>query len=353
MERNKQTNEQTLNTETDNLPSWREELTKEVNDIERQSEKHAKKNDADQVMDLNEKDISSDSSNAEKKAEGTQEVPHRDSSENIKDIGSAELSHVHVADEHKVEDNSKSDEKDSSKQSDEIKTTRNDDLGEQEQDQESASSEHSQVAVESAEKAEQPVNEQHEEPTETHQQQQQDSTETQQQQQEPTETQQQQQEPRESQKEKAQADDSRQQIIDGAKEQLEEEGKGAQKTTGQYNSKKKVKGKKGRSRKKMIEPEEMDEWANEDDFGDFDDESYDEDFDEDVEDNEMEDLNEDTDSIDSWKMTEKPLDEAEDLGDEEDYSKLKEQEDLEEEIKHLKGFISAYFCCILSYLKCI
>lgn len=120
----------------------------------------------------------------------------------------------------------------------------------------------------------------------------------------------------------------------------------------QQNKKKKTKLKKGRVKKKTTEHEEIDEWADEDYYGDDDDdEPYDEDMDEDLDDDEplegsevSDDFatgkdysEEETDSIDSWQMTEKPLDESEDFIDEEDDRKIKEQEELQEEIKQLKG----------------
>lgn len=124
----------------------------------------------------------------------------------------------------------------------------------------------------------------------------------------------------------------------------EEEVKGTPTNTGQQKDKKKPKSKKGRKHKKIIEQEEMDEWGNEDDFGDVVDEPFDEDLDDDiVGGDDMEDFSEEAGSIDSWKMSEKPLDEAEDFIDEEVDDKLKEQEDLQEEIKQLKGFISTFF----------
>lgn len=119
----------------------------------------------------------------------------------------------------------------------------------------------------------------------------------------------------------------------------------------QQSKKKKTKLKKGRVKKKTTEHEEMDEWADDDYYGDDDDEPYDEDMDEDLDDDEplegsevSDDFatgkdysEEETDSIDSWQMTEKPLDESEDFIDEEDDRKIKEQEELQEEIKQLKG----------------
>ena len=118
------------------------------------------------------------------------------------------------------------------------------------------------------------------------------------------------------------------------------------------SKKMKTKLKKGRGKRKITEHEEMDEWADEDDYGvvDDDDEPYDEEMDEDLDDDEPlegsedsddfaggKDYNEEeTDSIESWQMTEKPLDESDDFGDEDD-RKIKEQEELQEEIKQLKG----------------
>ena len=125
-------------------------------------------------------------------------------------------------------------------------------------------------------------------------------------------------------------------------------------TKSQQSKKKKTKLKKGRGKRKTTEHEEMDEWADEDYYGDDDDdddEPYDEDMDEDLDDDEPLEGSEDsddfatgkdyseeeTDSIDSWQMTEKPLDESEDFSDEDDDHKIKEQEELQEEIKQLKG----------------
>ena len=123
-------------------------------------------------------------------------------------------------------------------------------------------------------------------------------------------------------------------------------------TKSPQSNKKKTKLKKGWSKKKTAEHEEMDEWADEDYYrgDDDDDEQYDEDMDEDLDDDEPLEGSEDsddfatgkdyseeeTDSIDSWQMTEKPLDESEDFSDEDD-RKIKEQEELQEEIKQLKG----------------
>lgn len=123
--------------------------------------------------------------------------------------------------------------------------------------------------------------------------------------------------------------------VDAKRQPSEEKMKGNADETGQYKDRKKPKPKKGRSRKKLIEREEIDDWGNEDDYDDIDDDPYDEVMDDDMEDGEMEDFSEDADSINSWKMSEKPLDEAEDLDEDLD-SKLKEQEDLQEEIKQLK-----------------
>ena len=128
-------------------------------------------------------------------------------------------------------------------------------------------------------------------------------------------------------------------------------------TKSPQSSKKKTKLKKGRGKRKTTKHEEMDEWADDEYYGDDDDyEPYDEDIDEDLDDDEplegSEDFDgfvtrkdyseEETDSIDSWQMTEKPLDESEDLSDEEDDRKIKEQEVLQEEIKQLKGEYATY-----------
>ena len=111
-------------------------------------------------------------------------------------------------------------------------------------------------------------------------------------------------------------------------------------------NRKKSQTRKVRAKKKLIERERIEDWSDNDDYYDDVDELYDDDVDDDMEDDETMDddvlsekgLNdEETDSIDSWKMTEKPLDESEDFDDEYDDDELKEQEDLQEEIKQLKG----------------
>lgn len=123
-------------------------------------------------------------------------------------------------------------------------------------------------------------------------------------------------------------------------------GKDRKKETLRQRNKKKSQTRKGRAKTKSIEQEGIDDWSDEDDYyDDDDDEPYDDDMDDDIEDDEAMDddvmsekgLNEEeTDSIDSWKMTEKPLDESEDFDDEDNDDKLKDQEDLQEEIKQLK-----------------
>ena len=108
--------------------------------------------------------------------------------------------------------------------------------------------------------------------------------------------------------------------------------------TSQRHEEKKQNSKKGRTRKKHIEHDEIDEWGSEDDLDDIDGEPYDEDFDDDVVvDSEMDDIGDDVDSLDEWKMSEKPLDEDHNFVDEDVDSKQKEQEELQEEIKQLKG----------------
>lgn len=320
VEHNDPTSEQTLNEQTDNFESWKDDLAREVNNIVEQSEKHGANKESDgtdQDTDINKKDAHS--SDTIKKPDGgnVQEGPQSDSLPNNKDVDSAEFSHVHVVDEGVKDEAPKSEEKlDSVKQSGETEETKKDDSIVQNQGQEAASDRQGQGDGKASSAAEESV-EKEQQTTETLH-------------------------------EKVQSEDVSNQNSEDTKEQSsKEEVKGAQKKAGQYDhSKKKSKAKKGRGRKKILDHEEMDEWGNEqDDYGDIDDESYDEDMDDDIEDGEMDDFNEeeDADSIDSWKMSERPLEEAEDFGDEED-GKRKEQEDLQEEIKQLKGFISASFC---------
>lgn len=123
------------------------------------------------------------------------------------------------------------------------------------------------------------------------------------------------------------------------------DGKENKKETLQQIKRKKSQTRKGRAKKKLIERERIEDWSDNDDYYDDVDELYDDNMDDDMEDDETMDddvlsekgLNdEETDSIDSWKMTEKPLDESEDFDDEDDDDELKEQEDLQEEIKQLK-----------------
>ena len=133
----------------------------------------------------------------------------------------------------------------------------------------------------------------------------------------------------------------------GAAAHLEKvDGKENKKETLQQIKRKKSQTRKGRAKKKLIERERIEGWSDNDDYYDDVDELYDDNMDDDMEDDETMDddvlsekgLNdEETDSIDSWKMTEKPLDESEDFDDEDDDDELKEQEDLQEEIKQLKG----------------
>ena len=107
------------------------------------------------------------------------------------------------------------------------------------------------------------------------------------------------------------------------------------------SGKEKARGKKRKSRKKELE---MEDWLDKEDDYDYyeDDESYDGDADDDMTDGEMEDFNDDVDNLDE----EKPLDETDEFDDGEVERKLKEQEDLQEEIKHLKGF---FFSCFVHF----
>lgn len=294
VQHNEPTTEQNLNKETDNQLSWKEELAEEVKQIVEQSAKHAVKagiEEADQGRDLNEKDVKDTGKRTE--GENTLEVPPSDSVQNIEDVD----------DEKKKEDVSKSSEiLESSKQSDYIETAENSDSGKKKPGNDDASNKDNQK-VEEADMAEKSIDEQ-------------------QQQQQPTET------------------SNKKDKEDGRKMQAGEERRGEEVKTGQYNKKSKAKAKKGHSRKKVSEREALDEWDS-DDYDDID--SYDEDFDdENMDDGEIEDFYEDPDSTSkSWKMTEKPLDEAEELSDEEDDNKIKE--DLQEEINQLKGFIYYFF----------
>ena len=133
VQHNEQTTEQKLNKETDNRQSWREELAEEVKQIIEQSEKHAAKADveeANQERDLNEKDIKDTGKGME--GENSHEVPPSDPVQNIEDVDGAEFSSVHVVDEKKKEDVSKSSEiLESSKQSDYIEAAENSDSGEE------------------------------------------------------------------------------------------------------------------------------------------------------------------------------------------------------------------------------
>jgi len=133
-----------------------------------------------------------------------------------------------------------------------------------------------------------------------------------------------------------------------------EDSKMETKTKSPQRNKKTAKLKQGQGKKKTTDHDEMAEWADEDYYGvdddDDDDEPYDEEMDEDLDDEEPLEGSEDTedfpsgkeysevetDSIESWQMTEKPLDESEDFSDE-GVHKIKEQEELQEEIKQLKG----------------
>ena len=100
------------------------------------------------------------------------------------------------------------------------------------------------------------------------------------------------------------------------------DGKENKKETLQQSNRKKSQTRKGRAKKKLIEWEGIEDWSDNDDYYDDVDELYDDDVDDGMEDDETMDddvlsekgLNdEETDSIDSWKMTEKPLDESEDF----------------------------------------
>ncbi|KAM7451339.1 Protein sel-1 1 [Porites harrisoni] len=169
VQHNEQTTEQKLNKETDNRQSWREELVEEIKQIIEQSEKHAAKADieeANQERDLNEKDIK----DAEKGMEGenTREVPPSDPVQNIEDVDGAEFSSVHVVDEKKKEDVSKSSEiLESSKQSDYIETAENSDSGEEKPGNDDSSNKDNQK-VEEADMAEKSIDEQQQQqPTET------------------------------------------------------------------------------------------------------------------------------------------------------------------------------------------
>ena len=299
VQHNEQTTEQKLNKETDiNRQSWREELVEEVKQIIEQSEKHAAKADieeANQERDLNEKDIKDTEKGME--GENSHEVPPSDPVQNIADADGAEFSSLHVVDEKLKEGVSKSSEiLESSKQSDYIETAENSDSGEKKPGNDDSSNKDNQKSIDD------------------------------QQQQQPTETL------------------NKKDQEDGGKMQAGEEKRGEEVKTGQYDkkSKAKAKAKKGHGRKKVTERDGMDEWDS-DDYDDID--PYDEGFDDEVDDDEIEDFYEDPDSIESWKMSEKPLDEAEELSDE-DVSKIKE--DLQEEIKQLKGFISFFFCYFIS-----
>lgn len=103
--------------------------------------------------------------------------------------------------------------------------------------------------------------------------------------------------------------------------------------TVKHGGKEKARGKKRKSRKKEME---MEDWLDKEDYYDYyeDDEAYDGDVDDDMADDEMEDFHDDVDILDE----EKPSDEIDDFDDGEVERKLKEQEELQEEIKHLKGF---------------
>ena len=271
MQGNKPTNQETLKEQTDTLNSWTEELAKEVQNLEMQSEKHAAKQNShkDDQAKIKE-DVQITSKQETSGTENVNEATQSDSSQKTEDVvDSQEYLHVHSSDEHIKEENSKSDEQlDLKKSSD----------GNDKQDTTNP----------------------------------------------------------ESQK----TTDDKLDSGSESTEHLEDEEVKEKKKTSQSN-KKKTKLKKGRGKKKTVEQEEMDEWDDEDDYGD-DDEPYDEDMDEELDDDEplegAEDLDEEeTDSIESWKMAEKPLDESENFGDEEDDSKIKEQEELQEEIKQLKG----------------
>ena len=254
----KPTDQETLTEQTDNSNLWTEELNKEVQNLETQSEKHAAKQDSH------------------------------------KDENSHEFIHVHSSDEHLNKENLKSNEElDLSKTSD--------------------------------------GTDRQEEKTETQGKiyQSKDSTH------------------RETKDDKLGSDSETSQHLEDSKMET--------KTKSSQRNKKTAKLKRGQSKKKTTDHDEMAEWADDDYYGvdddDGDDEPYDEDMDEDLDGEEPLEESEDTedfpsgkeygevetDSIESWQMTEKPLDESEDFSDEEGDHKIKEQEELQEEIKQLKG----------------
>ena len=281
---NKPTDQETLSEQADNSHLWTEELKKEVQNLEAQSEKHAAKQDS---HDGNQNDVHTTNKQETTATENVNDVTQSDY-EKTKDENNQEFLHVHSSNEHIKEENLKTAEQ----------------LG---------------------------LTETSEQKTET-------------------------------QSKNYQAEDSTHQEtkddVSGSKasQHLEDSEVGTE-TKSQQRSKKKTKLKKVRGKRKTIEHEQMDEWTDDDYYGDDDDdEPYDEDMDEDLDGDEplegSEDFDgfvtrkdyseEETDSIDSWQMTEKPLDESEDLNDEEDDLKIKEQEVLQEEIKQLKGEYATY-----------
>lgn len=276
---NKPTDQETVSEQPDNSHLWTEELKKEVQNLEAQSEKHAAKQD---IHEGNQNDVRTTNKQETTGGENVNDVTQSDSPEKTKDENSQEFLHVHSSDEHINEGNLKSTEQSGLTETNEQKTET------QSKTYQSKDSTHQETKDDgSGSKASQHL------------------------------------------------------------EDIEVETE----TKSQQIKKKKTKLKKGQGKRKTTEHEEMDEWADEDYYDDDDDQPYDEDMDEDLDDDEPLEGSEDsdnfapgkdyseeeTDSIDSWQMTEKPLDESEDFSDEEDDRKIKEQEVLQEEIKQLKG----------------
>ena len=118
---------------------------------------------------------------------------------------------------------------------------------------------------------------------------------------------------------------------------------GTESKTIKHSGKKKTRGKKGKSQKKELE---MEDWLDKEDDYDYyvHDESYNEDRDDVIADGEMEDFNDDLGE-------EKPLDETDELFEDEQVDrKLKEKENLQEEIKQLKGF---FFILFIFSVNCV
>lgn len=275
---NKPTDQETVSEQPDNSHLWTEELKKEVQNLEAQSEKHAAKQD---IHEGNQNDVRTTNKQETTGGENVNDVTQSDSPEKTKYENSQEFLHVHSSDEHINEGNLKSTEQSGLTETNEQKT-------------------------ETQSKTYQSKDSTHQET-----------------------------------KDDGSGSKASQHLEDN---EVETE------TKSQQIKKKKTKLKKGQGKRKTTEHEEMDEWADED-YYDDDDQPYDEDMDEDLDDDEPLEGSEDsdnfapgkdyseeeTDSIDSWQMTEKPLDESEDFSDEEDDRKIKEQEVLQEEIKQLKG----------------